>query len=93
MKNIIFNALQICIVLLTIVAASEFDDQDWLSFKKLRRKNYRNQAEESQRYQIFKYNSLLIKKHNAPKQTLGALPSFTVGLNDFSDLVCEFLYF
>lgn len=89
MKNIFFNALRICVVLCTIaVAASQNNDPDWLAFKQQRKKIYRNQVEESQRYQIFKANSLFINKYNALKiKTMQAVPSFTLGINDFSDLV------
>ena len=57
--------------------------QLWSQFKSKYDKNYQNDAEENQRFNIFRNNVEFIEKHNQEKH------SFSLGINEFADMTQE----
>lgn len=80
MKN-----LCIFILILTCVFAAQNPEmqQLWAQFKNKYNKNYRDDAEENQRFNIFRNNVDLIEKHNRE------IHSYSLGINEFADMTQE----
>merc|ERR1739848_72885 len=66
------------------LAASATVNQDWQSFKAKFGKTFKNAAEESRRFAIFKENVAFTARHNADHKI--GRESYTVGINQFADL-------
>lgn len=58
-------------------------DQLWSEFKQKYNKNYPNDAEEQQRFNIFNKNVDFIEKHNQEQH------SYRLGINEFADMTQE----
>lgn len=57
--------------------------EEWHTWKSAHGKNYAHQSEENARRQIWMENAARIEEHNAENR------SFTLGLNQFADMVCD----
>ena len=55
--------------------------EEWLSWKRQHSKSYYNPREEGSRWAVWRANYQLIQEHNRANH------SFTLGLNEFADLV------
>ena len=55
------------------------------NFKSYFNKTYKDHSEEQKRFEIFKNNTIFINNHN--KEASTGKHSFTLGINQFSDLV------
>jgi len=76
--------LTLVVLALTISSALAVDELDWQNFKKIHSKSYKNIAEETHRFNIWKSNEDLIKSHNADAEK--GIKSFWLKMNKFGDL-------
>jgi cathepsin L len=70
-----------------LIVLVQADDISWNSFQVKHNKVYKTQAEEQLRYKIFNDNLQKIKEHNEKYEQ--GLSSYTLGVNQFSDLTSE----
>ncbi|ENN75478.1 cathepsin L-like proteinase [Dendroctonus ponderosae] len=72
---------------LTLASALLTDQEEWANFKTLHKKIYQSAEAEAQRFEVFKNNLEMIRKHNLEFEQ--GKTSWKMGVNQFSDLTEE----
>ncbi|CAF1316663.1 unnamed protein product [Rotaria sordida] len=82
--------IALCVLFIGAYCVPVTDEQpenDWASFKRVYKKQYKSTKEDADRENIWKVNRAIIEEHNR-KASLGQY-TFTLGMNKFGDLTLE----